>query len=312
MNTNLLMLLRRIGLWSLALLVAGVFTYYIVFGLLFYQKINDDPQFTASEITQGGSGAVDIAAALITREVDTHSWVANDPWFVPSVWLTRTPAYQQGIIYALSRFAVAMGDQLARQRGSSAIDPDLDQAAGYLKYAGDVWVFNFKTSILPTATSEQQYRSARKALLAYNQRLAAGKASYERRADNFQMVLESIVADLGSLSAAIDEHVREKGGGILEFDSNRVFFATKGRLYGYYLLLREIGKDFEPVLKEKGMESVWANTLASLKEAALLNPLIIFNGRGDSQFMPCHLCNQGFWLLRARTQLREASNILIK
>lgn len=312
MQISLLTLLRRIGLWSVAIVFAGLFFYYIVLGLALYQRIDDNPDFVAAEVTQGGSAAVDIAAALITREVDTHSWVANDPWFVPSFWLTRTPAYQQGIVYALSRFAVAMTDQLARQRGSSAIDPDLDLAAGYLKYSGDIWVFNFKTSILPTATSEQQYRSARKSLLSYNKRLSEGKASFERRADNFQLAIESIVADLGSQSGITEEFIVKDGGRLLEFDSNRIFFATKGRLYAYYLLLRELGKDFAPVLKEKGMENVWANTLHSIKEAADLNPLIIFNGRGDSQFLPCHLCNQGFWLLRARTQLREISNILIK
>ncbi len=310
MQTTLLAFARRFSLWLGLLIVAGIFFYYIVLGLAVYQKIDDDPNFKATEITQGGSAAVDIATSLITREVDTHDWVANDPWFVPSVWLTRTPAYQQGIVYALSRFAISMTDSLARQRGSSAVDPDLDKASGLLKYSGDVWVFN--NSIIPTTTSEQQYRNARKALQTFNQRLSKGQATFERRADNLQVALESIVADLGSQSAIISNHIDTKGGGLLEFESNAIYFNTKGRLYGYYLILRELGKDFEPVIKEKGMESVWANTLHSLKDAASLNPLIIFNGRGDSQFLPCHLCGQGFWLLRARTQLREVSNIITK
>jgi hypothetical protein len=312
MQTTLLGLVRRFSLWLIALFFVGIFFYYIVLGLALYQKIDDNPNFVASDVTQGGSAAVDMAAALITREVDEHAWVANDPWMVPSVWLTRTPAFQQGIVYALSRFAIAMTDNLARQRGSSAIDPDLDKAAGLLKYSGDVWVFNFKTSILPTATSEEQYRNARKLLLSFNQRLSKGQATFDKRADNLQSAIESIVADLGSQSAIISDHIEKKGGGFLEFQSNSVYFNAKGRVYAYYLLFRELGKDFEPIIKEKGMENVWANTLASLKDAAQLNPLIIFNGRGDSQFLPCHLCGQGFWLLRARTQLREVSNILIK
>lgn len=310
MQTTLLALARRFSLWLGLLAVAGIFFYYIVLGLAVYQKIDDDPNFKATETTQGGSAAVDIATSLITREVDTHDWVANDPWFVPSVWLTRTPAYQQGIIYALSRFAISMTDSLARQRGSSAVDADLDKASGMLKYSGDVWVFN--NSIIPTTTSEQQYRNARKALQAFNQRLAKGQATYERRADNLQVAIESIVADLGSQSAIISNHIDTKGGGLFEFESNAIYFNTKGRLYGYYLILRELGQDFAPVIKEKGMESVWASMLLSLKDAAGLNPLIIFNGKGDSQFLPCHLCGQGFWLLRARTQLREVSNIITK
>jgi hypothetical protein len=310
MQTTLLSLVRRIGLWSVVLVAAIIFVYYIVFGLAFYQKIDDRADFAPTTRIEGGSAAVDMAAALITREVDTHSWVANDPWFVPSAWLTRTPAYQQGIIYGLSRFAIAMKDQLARQRGSSSVDPDLDKAAGFLSYAGDIWVFNLKTSILPTATSEQQYRGARDQLLSFNNRLAQGQATLDRRTDNLQATLESMAGDLGSQSALISEHIEKNGGGLLEFDSNRVYFGTKGRLYAYYLILKELGQDFAPILKERNIESLWANMLQSLLDASQLHPLIIFNGKGDSQFLPCHLCGQGFWLLRARTQLREISNIL--
>lgn len=312
MQTFLLALVRNLGFWIVAVLCGAVFFYYIVLGLALYQRVDDNPDFAAQSYTDNGSAAIDIAAALITREVDTHEWVANNPWFTPSAWLTRTPAFQQGIVYALSRFSVSMTDQLARQRGSSAIDPDLEQASGMLKYPGDVWVFNFKTSILPTATSEQQYRSARKALLKYNERLAKGQATYERRADNLQAAVDSIAADLGSQSALISESIEKNGGNILEFESNKVFFSAKGRLYAYYLLMRAWGKDFAPVIKERGLESVWANAVVSLKDAASLHPLMIMNGKGDSQFMPCHLCGQGFWLLRARTQLREISNILVK
>ncbi len=310
MQITLLGLVRRLGLWLGVLVIAGLFFYYIVLGLAVYQKVDDDPNFQATQITTGGSAAVDMAAALITREVDDHSWVANDPWFVPSSWLTRTPAFQQGIIYALSRFSISMTDNLARQRGSSAVDPDLDKASGFLKYAGDVWVFH--DSVIPTTTSEQQYRNARKSLLAFNERLATGKATFDRRADNLQAAIESIAADLGSQSAIISDAIEKNGGGFLEFKSNAIYFTAKGRLYAYYLILRELGKDFAPIIKEKGMQNVWDNAVASLKDASSLFPLIIFNGRGDSQFLPCHLCGQGFWLLRARTQLYEVSNIITK
>jgi hypothetical protein len=36
------------------------------------------------------------------------------------------------------------------------------------------------------------------------------------------------------------------------------------------------------------------------------------NGRPGSQFQPSHLADQGFFLLRARVQLREITNILQK
>jgi len=39
---------------------------------------------------------------------------------------------------------------------------------------------------------------------------------------------------------------------------------------------------------------------------------VVVNGAADSQFLPSHLVAQGFYLLRARTQLREVADILRK
>src|SRR3546814_5528879 len=100
-----------------------------------------------------------------------------------------------------------MTDQIGRTRGSSEADRDLDKAAGLLKFPGDVWIYDLSTSFLPTASSESQYRSARRALLAYNDRLAAGQAIFERRADNLLGTIERIAADLGS--ARSEEHTSE-------------------------------------------------------------------------------------------------------
>jgi hypothetical protein len=47
-------------------------------------------------------------------------------------------------------------------------------------------------------------------------------------------------------------------------------------------------------------------------EGATLRPLVIINGRPDGLFLPNHLAVEGFYLLRARTQLREITNILAK
>ena len=89
------------------------------------------------------------------------------------------PNYQQGIIYALSRFTAEMGDQIGRSRGSSQMDPDLDRATGLLRYPGTIWLFDLSTSWAPTASSESQYRAAARALRSYNERVAAGTAPFD-------------------------------------------------------------------------------------------------------------------------------------
>jgi hypothetical protein len=52
--------------------------------------------------------------------------------------------------------------------------------------------------------------------------------------------------------------------------------------------------------------------LESLRHAALLQPLVVLNGALDSMVKPNHLANQAFLLLRARVQLREVGDILLK
>ena len=212
----------------------------------------------------------------------------------------------------MARFAFELVDQIGRTRGSSKTDEDLQKVAGELQYSGTVWVFDLSTSIAPTTTSEARYRSARRHLLSYNQRLADGDAVFERRTDNLLATLDRIALDLGASSAAIDKRVVGHSRQLLDFEADDVFYNVKGQLYGYYLVLRELGLDFEKVIADKELASAYAKMLESMRVAALIDPLVVVNGDPSGQFLPSHLSAQGFFLLRARTKLREITNILLK
>jgi hypothetical protein len=302
---------RRPALYGLLALLVLALVYYPV-GMLVVHKIDDDPAFAPTAVPANGSRAVALAAALIGREVDKNGWTANDPFFLPGALLDNMPNFQQGIIAALARFAFEMTDQIGRSRGSSQADPDLQEAAGQLQLPGNKWVWDPATSLAFTATSEQQYRRAMRALLHYNQRLAAGQATFERRADNLLATLERIAADLGSASAALEDRIEQHSGDIIDFRADDLFYNTKGRLYAYALLLRELGTDFDKVVADKDLKTVWQQTVDNMMVAARLQPWWVVNGSPDSQFFPSHLASQGFFLLRARTQLREVTNILLK
>jgi hypothetical protein len=221
------------------------------------------------------------------------------------------PEFQQGIVAAISRFTLELTDQVGRTRGSSQADPDLDRAAGLLRYPGTIWIFDLRTSMAPTASSEQQYRQAVEALRRYNERLAQGQAVFETRADNLLGTLDRIAADIGSSSAALDYQIRAAGFWP-DFAADNLFYATKGRLYAYFLLMRALEVDFANVIRERQLGGAWSQTTDSFREAATLQPWVIVNGAPDSQVMPSHLASQGFFLLRARTQLKEISDILLK
>ncbi len=303
------------GTWrlvALALLILLILYYPI--GMMFFHKIDDDLAYVpdANNAEVGGSLTVSMLAGLIDREVSKNGWVANDPFFKPSALLDNMPNFQQGMFRAFARVSFELTDQIGRTRGSSAVDPDLQEAAGLLQYSGDVWVFNFSTSLLPTASSERQYLKARDTLLNYNRRLAAGDAVFERRADNLLATLDRIALDIGALSAAIDEQIRENSDSLFDFSSDDVFYRIKGQAYAYFMILKALREDFSGIVADRELGTTYDQMLASFEAVVKLDPLIVTNNAPDDQFLPNHLAAQGFYLLRARTQLREITNILLK
>ena len=302
----------RYGLKALGVVAVLLLLYYPL-GMIWVHRIDADPGFSppANALASGKSQAVAMAQALVDREVNHHRWTANDPFFLPAAALDNMPNFQQGVVAAVSRFAIELTDQIARTRGSSEVDPDLDKALGLLKYPGTVWIFDFGTSWAPTAPSESQYRTAVKALARYNERLAEGNAMFDRRADNLLATLDRIAADIGSSSAAIDRQIREHGG-VFDLHADDLFYSVKGRLYAYYLILGALVVDFDDIVEERDLGPAWARMLASFRASIELEPWVIVNNTPDAQFLPSHLGAQGFYLLRARTQLREITNILLK
>ncbi|MBL0901356.1 MAG: DUF2333 family protein [Reyranella sp.] len=302
---------RTVWRWTWRLLVVVAVLYYPI-GALVVEDIDDDPQFAARNGAPGESRAVATAADLVSREVDVHTWAPMMPFFMPSGLLDNMPNFQRGIMSALGRFSTELMDQVGRVRGSSQTDRDLEQARGFLNEQPNIWIWQPSVSLMPSATSAQKYRAGRDKLIAYNRRLAAGQAVFERRADNLQALLDRIASDIGSDSAVIDQHVIEKAGDLFDAKCDDIFYFNKGRLYVYYLLMRDLGSDFQNVIRDRELTNAWNGTVETFRVAAQLDPWIVWDGYPDGLVIPNHLLAQGFYLLRARTQLREISSILLR
>lgn len=287
------------------------FFLYILIGMPIVNRIDDNVLIPATA-PEGGSKAVAAITFLVERETVVHNWTANDPFFLPGWWLDNTPNYQKGMMGALSRFSLELRDQLGRSRGSSSTDADLEQAAGNLAKEPTRWVIDFETSFLPTTASDSYYREAAKQFATYNQRLAAGDAVFERRSDNLLATLDRIALDLGGSSAALEQYIRENAGGFLpDLGSDDLFYETKGKVYAYTVILRALEQDFASVIQDRELGSIYSELLRSMESAASLDPMVVFNGAADGT-LANHLSMQGFYLLRARTQLKEVTNILLK
>ncbi len=298
--------MRRTGLGFLILLLVALGLYYPI-GMLVLPSIDDDLEFSTPAPPIGSSRAVAIAAALVEREVDLRHWAANDPFFTPGWMLDDLPNFQMGIVTGLVRMTQALAEQAGRPRGQSRLDADLDRAIGLLKYPGNVWIFDLGAGFGATASTEAQYRAAGKALLAYNERVAAKRAVFERRPEALVAALDAVAADIDTMAALIETQIAERAGNMLDFTADDLFYSAKGRLYAYALFLRELGQDFDRVLAEKKAEPAWRKMLDALREAAGLRPWIVINGAPDSMLLPSHLAGQGYSILRARSRIAEAA-----
>jgi hypothetical protein len=309
--------LWRLMKWLGVALLAIILLYYPV-GMLLTHQINDDPSFSgpsvepSQDLDTGPSQAVATAAALMDREISQTAWPANDPFFMPGWALDNMPNFQIGIRDAVKRFALELQDEIGRNRGTSGADSDLQGAASYFNYRPDVWIWNPSNALLPTSTSEEQYRQGVKALQNYNTRLTQGKATFDRRADNLLSTLDRIGKDLGAASDRTQRQIDQESGSWIDFHADDVFYLNKGLLYGNALILRDLGKDFAKILDEKGARQIWDRMVTSMMEGAELNPWIVINGRPDAMMQPNHLAAQGFYLIRARAQLEELNDVLIK
>lgn len=286
-------------------------SFALYFGALgnWMHRIDANLEFVPPAPIEGGSRAINMAEALIMREVDTHRWTANDPIFFPTAFLDNMPNFQRGMMRAISRFTLEMENQIGRLRGSSAIDGDLERASGLLQFPTDLWIFDFDQSLLPIQPAETQFEAAARSLRAYNTRVAMGLAVFETRADALAITVERMASELGSRAALVDEHVSQDGF-IIDFVSDDIFYFNKGMAYASYLLLRELGQDFEGVIRAQGLTRVWQQALESLREASQQQPLVVMNSSGANSFLANHLHLQGFYLKRAILQLDEISRVI--
>ena len=291
-------------------LVLIMLLYYPV-GMFLIHKVDASPEF-GLEYTSEGSNAVAVSIALIDREVIQNGWVSNDPVFKPGAFLDNMSNYQQGIISAIARFSFELVDQLGRTRGSSAVDPDLQEVSGLLQYPGDIWWWNPSTSLMPVSTSEQQYIKAMEQMVVYNERLARGSAVFEKRADNLLATLDRISLDLGASSAGIDRYIKNGYGCVLDLGADDLFFNVKGQAYAYRLILKGLRKDFAETITNRDVTTSWDEMETSFDSIIGMDPFIVSNCDVDGFVFQNHLASEGFYLLRARTQLKEITNILLK
>lgn len=298
-------LARLRGMWrAIVFLILALIVVYPL-AAWWASTIDDDLGFgvAANSLKPNESLGIANAAALLDREVNTNGWTPNDTWLWPTTLLDNMPNYQQGMLTALMHFSLVLA-------ASAPQDADLKEASELLQYPPDVWVWQPSVSLWP-ASSEHKYNNAIEALKRYNERLSSGTATFDKRTNVLMAVLTRAEADLGAAATSIDNRIGNRSGFLfINNKADDVFYATKGQIYAYYIVLKGIEHDFAGVIKERRLENNWRRMMDSLRQAAALRPWVVLNAEPDSQFASCVLCSEGFYLLRARNEMQGIADSL--
>jgi hypothetical protein len=301
----------RPGRWKLwaGLGLASLIPIYFMAGSILTHRINDDLTWKAPDPGVGASKTVAVIAGLIDREVNETAWAPNTQPFQPAALLRfggNMVNFQAGLVKGLAAIVLELESRVARMRGTSAADVDMGVARQGLSRQPDTWLLD----PLPTSSADQEYRKALRALLNYNQRLAAGQAVFDVRADNLQALLDRAALDLGGASDALDRQVEAGRKVLIDRRADKIFYFSKGQSYAYFIVLKALREDFKDVLAERRVTKLYDAMLEDLALAAALQPAIVQNASPAALTGPNHLTTQGFYVLRARARLREITDVL--
>ncbi|WP_296040471.1 DUF2333 family protein [uncultured Agrobacterium sp.] len=264
------------------------------------------------------SATVDVAAGLIDFNVDQNAWISSmllyKLGFFGMDWdstpfLDNKASFQRGVNQAVRRTAVELVDTLGRVRGTSGINNDLQNARGNLQYDEYSWYFGL-SPFGPKTPTPSYYRSAAESLRKFNVSLSQCTSVFDTRADNLIQFIDRIANDIGGTSAILRERSENYNGGWFDTRADDRFWFAYGQLYGYYGILSAAGVDFQQVIRERNVTSLWNDTLAQTRAALRIQPFVISNGDESGWIMPSHLATMGFYVLRVRSNLVELRSVL--
>jgi hypothetical protein len=264
------------------------------------------------------SAIVDAAADLTDMNVNQNAWISSMLLYRLGLFgldwdntpfLDNKASFQRGVNQAVRRTSVELVDTLARMRGTSGINNNLQDARSNLQFDEYSWYFGL-SPFGPKTPTPSYYRAAIDSLRKFNAELTTCVALFDGRADNLVQFLDRIANDIGGTSAILRERSENFNGGWFDTRADDRFWFAYGQLYGYYAILTAAGADFSQVIRERNLGPMWSETLVQLKSALRIQPAIISNGREDGWIMPSHLAVMGFYILRVRSNLVEVRSVL--
>ena len=262
---------------------------------------------------------------IVTATTDLTRFAVDENAWVPSMLMYKlgffgldwenTPffdnkaSFQRGVLSVLRRTTLELRDVLGRERGTSAVDTDLQNAAGQFNFDDETWYFGLDP-FGPKTPTPSFYRRGARYLADFNARLAACDATFDPRADNLVNLLDRIAKDIGDTSQSIRRRSEISNAGWLDVRADNEFWNSMGKLYGYYGVMRAARADFADVIESRQVANLWDRLEEQMAAALNLAPMIVSNGDEDGFVMPTHLTTMGFYVLRVRENMVEIRSVL--
>jgi hypothetical protein len=179
-----------------------------------------------------------------------------------------------------------------------------------LRYPGTIWMFDPNNKIKPVPSASSKYRKARRRINKHNQALALEQINFDKNIDDLIYILKSSNKNLSQTTNQLSAHIRENNSSFIDFEADNVFYYNQGKIYAYYMLLKNLGLDYQDIIVQNNLYQQWISLNKSLQNACLVQPKIIRNANLNSSISPNHLMYLKSYTLKAQNIIQKLINSL--
>lgn len=258
--------------------------------------------FEKMTIGDNESAVARALAGVIQHQIDA-GWSPSSvvPWEAMAI---SRKGFQIGARIGCEGTIQVLRDVVARLRGTTTADPDLEEAYRRISYPADKWSPFFKAN-----DTVDQLEIGVSALKKYNERLKQGKATYDRRGDSLIAYVKRDSNDFGSMIASLDKTAKDKG--ILSTEAHIEYYKGLGLLYANYNMYKAIKIDFKEVLQFFTAEQVLDKAISVMSGVSddWNMPLAVINNT-PGKILASHVESLSGGLARVKIALDEITDTL--
>lgn len=241
-------------------------------------------------------------AFLLRREVDDKMWTPNLPPIFPAYILDNMPNFQIGIVHAVRDIATVMRHFT---QNTDKQKQEIKQAEKLLNYPATIWLMQKNDGLRIAPSANSQYRKAAAELEKFSK-----DGVYYPLAADLDSLLQKIGKTLQKLAAKNESFQNEHASDWLDTKSDDLFYYNRGYAFAMWQIIKIMGEDYRKTILEYDTYTEWTYLVNSLKKAAELSPMIVRNGQTKDLFIPNHLLEQNYYMLRALVAIERISNKL--